>query len=734
MHARPRSPPITLSADEVDALTKTPEKPPRADAARRTAEPAPAPPAATVLSRAPRWLDPALYGAIVALALALRALFLSQARTVPLYDALLMDGESYWSWASTIVAGDWVGDRVFYQAPAYPYFLALVRLVVGDSLGAVRAVQVALGALSCGALFLAGKAFFSRPVGVAAGVLFAAYPPAIFFDALIQKANLGLVWIALLLLALAHARRAPGVARWTLCGALLGLMMLTREETLLLVPALLGWTLVGFRERPLALRARWVAAWALGLALVLAPVALRNRAVGGELVLTTSQAGPNFYIGNGPRANGTYVPLVPGRSNTVHERQTAVDLAQRALGRPLTAREVSDYWFEQAFARIRGDFGGWLALLGRKALLLANAYEMPDYEDQYFYERWSPLLRGLSRVLHHGVLLPLAAAGLALTWRRRREIAVLHVVLATLAAGVVLFYVFARYRYPLAPVLALFAGAALVEAFRAARAGRARELWPAALALVAAAVPANAPLFDRDFQLGEALNNSGTVLAGKGDDARAVEMFRQALALKPSSPELHGNLAISLERLGRTEESLAAYRRAHELRPQDPRNELRLGRALALAGRTREGVERLRAGLARDPGNTEAWGILADAHLRALDPRAAAAALREGLERVPTSALLARKLAWLLATHGDPAVRAGREATRLAQGLVDRLGKDDADALDALAAAQAETGEHALAAATAERARLAAKDDAQRAAIARRIEAYRHGRAWREAP
>ena len=49
--------------------------------------------------------------------------------------------------------------------------------------------------------------------------------------------------------------------------------------------------------------------WRAATALVLAPVALRNRAAGGELVLTTSQAGANFYIGNHPGADGRYQPL-----------------------------------------------------------------------------------------------------------------------------------------------------------------------------------------------------------------------------------------------------------------------------------------------------------------------------------------------------------------------------------------------------------------------------------------
>ncbi|MBI5363400.1 MAG: glycosyltransferase family 39 protein, partial [Planctomycetes bacterium] len=277
--------------------------------------------------------------AIVALAFLVRFVFLLEARGVPLFHAPVVDAKSYWDWSERIVAGDWVGDQVFYQAPLYPYFLACVKLVVGSDLWNVRLVQIALGALACGVLFLAGRELLSRRAGVVAGVILALYAPAIFFDALIQKANLGLVWTTLLLFALARVQRSASLARLVLVGVFLGLLMLTREESLLLVPVLAAWiVLFAARGQPLARRGALFGAFALGLALVLTPVAARNAKVGGEFVLTTSQAGTNFYIGNGPAATGLYVPLRPGRSDTAYERVDAVELAEAARGQPLARR------------------------------------------------------------------------------------------------------------------------------------------------------------------------------------------------------------------------------------------------------------------------------------------------------------------------------------------------------------------------------------------------------------
>ena len=67
----------------------------------------------------------------------------------------------------------------------------------------------------------------------------------------------------------------------------------------------------------------------LGAAVVLLPVAVRNRVVGGQFYLTTSQFGPNFFIGNNARSDGTYMSRRFGRGAPEYEQQDATDLAEQ---------------------------------------------------------------------------------------------------------------------------------------------------------------------------------------------------------------------------------------------------------------------------------------------------------------------------------------------------------------------------------------------------------------------
>src|SRR5690242_21652255 len=126
---------------------------------------------------------------IFATALSLRVLYLIQIQSIPLFYNLPGDGRTYDEWAQRIAAGDWLGQGVFYQAPLYLYFLGVLQHVVGHTLWAIRAIQAALGSVSCALIFLVGEDLLSRGVGIAAGLLLAFYAPAMFFDVLIEKSR-----------------------------------------------------------------------------------------------------------------------------------------------------------------------------------------------------------------------------------------------------------------------------------------------------------------------------------------------------------------------------------------------------------------------------------------------------------------------------------------------------------------------------------------------------------------
>lgn len=533
-------------------------------------------------------------------AFVIRYVYLSQAAGVPFFAAPIVDGAGYWNWAGRIADGDWRGEGVFFQAPLYPYLLGILRTLFGADLRAVYLVQAFASSVGWALLCLAGWRLFSPVAGLLAGLLGALYAPAMLFDAVIQKEALAVALICTLVWLTVRAMASSRTWTWGVVGLVLGLLVLLRENAVLLAPVLL----LGSR------RWRGAVAIVLGMLLVLAPVGLRNLVVGGEFALTTAQLGPNLYLGNNSRTDGTYVPFVPGRGAQEFERIDATALAEKSLGRRLSAGEVSAYWTNRTWQFISDNPAAWLKLNLRRAMLLVNAYEIADAEDLYFYSQWSTLLRGLASVWHFGVLLPLAVAGVALTWQRRRELWVYHGMILALFAGLMLFVVYARYRLPLVPFLLLFAGAGIADVPRAVAGRRWPILGVAAVLALGAAWLASVPLLDRPQRLAGSYYNWARELAEAGQTDDAIDVNRRALELDPRNASTHYNLATLLSRQQDIAGAIAEYRLAVGLQQPFPEAWNNLGIALAISGDLRGAAEAFIRALEQDSGHAGARGNL----------------------------------------------------------------------------------------------------------------------------
>ncbi|MCH7812708.1 MAG: tetratricopeptide repeat protein [Planctomycetes bacterium] len=553
-------------------------------------------------------------GLIVLAAAGLRLLYLLQIRSIPFFDELVSDAARYDEWARAIASGDWLGSTTFYQAPAYPYFLALVKVALGDSGLVIRLAQIGLGALSCGLIGLAGWAFVSRRAGLWAAGLLACYAPALFFDGLVQKTALGqFLWCSCLAL-MGWITVRPGLGKSLALGAVLGLFCLARENALALIPVALIWVYLRPRRdgarRGRGRRLGRSAALVAGLALVLLPVAFRNLHVGGEFVLTTAQMGPNFYIGNNPEATGRYRPLIQGHETPQFEQADASRLAEQALGRSLTPAEVSQFWMDRAWHYIRSQPADWLALTARKWLFVWNAYEVPDTESYELYRHWSWLLAVLGALGHFGLLVPVAAAGVVLAWPLRRRLLGLYVMVLVMALSVAVFYVFGRYRYPIVPVAMILAGAALERAVALAR----RRAWRALLVPAAvgglAAVVVNWPIHPEGQLNALAWGNLGSALARQDNLDGAVICFERAVTGAPESAEMHYNLGLAFLVGGQTDRAVDEFQAALRLAPTLVEVDYQLAVALERLGRRDEAVAHYRLAIERRPDDTDAQAAL----------------------------------------------------------------------------------------------------------------------------
>lgn len=534
-------------------------------------------------------------------ALALRLAHVLALRGSPYFARPVLDAETYYWAARALVAGEGWPEPVYWQPPGYPYFLAAVLRMAGPGLLAPRLVQAVLGALTAALTCAIGTRVFGRAAGLGAGLAVALYGALIYFDGELLAPSLA---ICLQMACLYCATRAPaerGGLGWLAAGLLGGLTAVVNAPALVLLPVL-------------AIAARRRAAWVLlGAVIAVGPATLRNWTAGGELVLISSNAGINLYLGNNPRADAT-VAMRPGRD------WQALVRAPRLHG-VSGAGPASRFFVRRVLGYVVSDPAGFALLQARKLRLLLGGSEIPRNQEIYPARAWSPVLRALlwkvpGLAFPFGLLLPPAVVGLGVAWRRAPVLAVSVVLLALTVAA---FFVTARYRAPLIPLLAVFAAAGVRWAAVEARPRARLTAGAAALGAYLLANLGQGPMPARMNP--DAEQGLAHWLERAGRRPEALGLYeRLALEAPDSFDAWYGvaQLASVLGQRGEAERALAAIRR---LEPEFPDTALLLARAALDEGCGAEADAFARRAAALDPRSELARALLRQAQaLQATHP------------------------------------------------------------------------------------------------------------------
>ncbi|MGQ0720590.1 MAG: tetratricopeptide repeat protein [Candidatus Eiseniibacteriota bacterium] len=186
--------------------------------------------------------------------------------------------------------------------------------------------------------------------------------------------------------------------------------------------------------------------------------------------------------------------------------------------------------------------------------------------------------------------------------------------------------------------------------------------------------------------------NLAMALGSRGEIQPAAELYREALRMDPGYEEARLNLGILLAEGGQLDEAISHFREAVRVDGRSAKALNNLGLALSNDGRPAEAVEYLERALALDPSYAEAHHNLALALLRLGRPAPALERFRAAIALEPDGVMPRVSLAWVLATHPDPAVRDPEEAVRLAEAAARLTGGGDPAVRRVLEAARAAAG------------------------------------------
>ncbi len=550
----------------------------------------------------------------------------------PLFYHPIMDFLYHHEWAAEILSGNFWGDEVFFRAPLYPYFLALLYKIGGSSIAFAVFCQHLLGAVTSVFVYILSREFFSRNVSLLAGLFAALYWPFLYFEGELLIVSLILFLDVLFLYCLAAALRQRKMKLFFAAGLLLGLSSVARPSVLIFIFAL-----------PLILRYRKIRDknksagrfWRKELVLVLAgtalfvfPVIVRNYVVGRDVVPISSQAGVNFYIGNNPRSDGR-TAIVPGtRPDWWGGYYDTIERAEKAMGRKLKPSEVSNYYFKEGFKFIFSSPGEAVRLFFKKLYFFWAGGERSN--NKYIYFFWD--LAGMGKVPLPGFWLvtPLALVGGILQWRRRKLLAPLYLFIVSYMIGVIAFFVNSRFRLPVVPVLFMFAAYTVFYFIKAYR-HKSFEALKVILILILCFFVIDYDLFVfgenkpgedsiSHYSLGNAYMkmdnkelalteyerarnisqryprssyslisrnvdyNLGLLYWEKGLCSRAIEMLEGVGGSDTYSLIALDRLADCYLKKGRAADAIQAYEKIISIQPDDPRMKVNLARAYRISG------------------------------------------------------------------------------------------------------------------------------------------------------
>lgn len=438
------------------------------------------------------------------LGLALRVWYLCDFSDSVLFClALGPDVSEYDEAARAIINGTGVPN--FHHAPLYSYFLARLYQWTGDSIPAVRAIQLLLNwAIQIGLYYC--LPFRSEKVKLVFLALAMVCPTLFYFQA--ELVSESLLYFLLCAAAIFYFRK-----RFFWSGLLGGLAVITHPMALLFVIAT---AIHNFWRQNTKRALLYLGA----LLLVIAPVSISRSRDAGHFILVQSGSMFNLWLGNNPAANGGCY-LRPG----VEWRQTHADAELEAKARHITVDRV---YQDKIVNFVVAEPGKELKLLLTKACLVWMPKELISGADpEYVYKKTN-----LVRYLAGGVIVIfiLAFYGLYRAYRCRRQFAYFYLWLFSFYLMQVLTVTAGRYRMAMFP--AVFAFAAL-----GAMKFRWRYYWP----LLAAGGLLSAVL---NFNF--AYNEETAALYGEanyqlGNYDHAIELLQSA-DHNSNDPDRFGNL------------------------------------------------------------------------------------------------------------------------------------------------------------------------------------------------
>jgi 4-amino-4-deoxy-L-arabinose transferase-like glycosyltransferase len=439
--------------------------------------------------------------------------------------------------------------------PLYAYFLSFFFCLPWDAFLAVYVFQFLGGALNCILIYLIASKIFNKTVAFISALFCLSYGLFIMYEGLLIYTSLSLLLNSCLLLAVLAVKDQPTPKRLFQIGLFLGICTITQANIILF--GIVAVILIVFKNK-----ITWRKAilkffcFSLGLAIVIGSVTLANYLAEKDFALVTGNLGINFYLGNNPKASGTFSAPSDITLNQEDLVRDSKIIAEHEMGRSLKSSQVSRFWFKKAAVFISQNPYGFLKLIFKKILFILRPSDLlPEHEYGIIAEKIS-----IFKIMFLDLrfIMPLALLGMLFGARGNDKSLFLYLIIITLASSMLVFFVIAKLRILIVPFLSIFAALGIYRMLEYFRNRLYRKLAVSVIILISLFILLNfigyktkvaadiEPLFEH--HLLKAFNYEYN-----RDFNRAISELKIAQAIQPNNPRALFRLGVAYFKLGNLE-------------------------------------------------------------------------------------------------------------------------------------------------------------------------------------
>lgn len=513
------------------------------------------------------------------------------------------DRALYHNLAVSIFRGEWFGS-VFSFLPLYPIFLGFLYKIIGaPNLAAAAICQAVFDGLTGMLVAFLARKYYGRVAAIIAGGGYVLLGTAAAYSLVTMPVSLALLWTALIA-ALADKWQN----NWTnLRAAAVGLLLGCGGQILgsfwLMVIPFAVWIACSTPRTGMIPKFIIGSLVILGAITASLPSLGHNYLIEKKITPVTTHFGMNIYMGNNPCSSG-YGSAIPGLRTSAEEMTAdSMKLASILSGRPMTGAEANRFWARQAL-----QF--WLDAPGQAVILVLRkihrAVSIRDFDDTGLGRILPGEVRALRLgLVNFGVVWLCACLGFIFFPRVFRGQTVFWIMGLSNLGGMLIAFVTARYRLPLAVLLLPAAGGAIAMLPRFIAGivsnGTVGIKWPrlvAGLAGMAIAIlPHNVPptkttddlnrsiYLSRAGRISEALAHAqkacasqpyspdawlvlGNVYVTQSNHEAALQSYERALIIQSNRVDVLFNAGLVLEQMGRKQEACGYYQKVVVLDPR----------------------------------------------------------------------------------------------------------------------------------------------------------------------